>query len=118
MNFLLLLSCWCPTRGPVNSGSASGEPCGHLYRQQNRWRTCPEFKQPEVLGELVAGLVVGVSGLGLVNPEQPVLVLLSQVGVILLLFEVGLNLTSEPFKVGPQACSRLGRDAFALRLQG
>lgn len=62
------------------------------------------LKQPEVLGELVAGLVVGVSGLGLVNPEQPVLVLLGQVGVILLLFEVGLESDLRSlFKVGPQA---------------
>lgn len=62
------------------------------------------LKQPEVLGELVAGLVVGVSGLSLVNPEQPVLVLLGQVGVILLLFEVGLESDLRSlFKVGPQA---------------
>ena len=62
------------------------------------------FKQPEVLGELVAGLVVGVSGLGIVNPEQPVLVLLAQVGVTLLLFEVGLDSDLKSlFKVGPQA---------------
>lgn len=62
------------------------------------------LKQPAVLGELVAGLVVGVSGFRLVNPEQPVLVLLAQVGVTLLLFEVGLdsNLRSL-FKVGSQA---------------
>lgn len=63
-----------------------------------------KLKQPQVLGELVAGLVVGVSGLGLVNPEQPVLVLLGQVGVILLLFEVGLESDLRSlFKVGPQA---------------
>ena len=62
------------------------------------------LKQPEVLGELVAGLIVGVSGLGLVNPEQPVLVLLGQVGVILLLFEVGLESDLRSlFEVGPQA---------------
>ena len=62
------------------------------------------LKQPEVLGELVAGLVVGVSGLGIVNPEQPVLVLLAQVGVTLLLFEVGLDSDLRSlFKVGSQA---------------
>ncbi len=62
------------------------------------------FKQPVVIGELIAGLIVGVSGLGLVNPEQPVLVLLAQVGVTLLLFEVGLESDLKSlFKVGPQA---------------
>lgn len=62
------------------------------------------LKQPTVLGELVAGLVVGISGLQWINPEQPVLGLLAQVGVILLLFEIGLesNLKSL-LKVGPQA---------------
>lgn len=62
------------------------------------------LKQPTVLGELVAGLVVGISGFQWINPEQPVLELLAQVGVILLLFEIGLesNLKSL-LKVGPQA---------------
>ncbi len=62
------------------------------------------LKQPEVLGELVAGLIVGVSGLRLINPEQPVLVLLAQVGVALLLFEVGLDSDLRAlFQVGLQA---------------
>jgi len=48
------------------------------------------FKQPEVLGELVAGLVVGSQAW----PSQPRAAgtsSASQVGVILLLFEVGLE---------------------------
>ncbi|AGY56359.1 cation:proton antiporter [Gloeobacter kilaueensis] len=49
------------------------------------------LKQPAVLGELVAGLAVGVSGLKLIDPAQPVLLLLAQVGVTLLLFEIGLE---------------------------
>ncbi len=49
------------------------------------------LKQPQVLGELLMGLGVGVSGLHLINPEQPILQLLAQVGVTLLLFEIGLE---------------------------
>ncbi|WP_287129461.1 cation:proton antiporter [Candidatus Cyanaurora vandensis] len=49
------------------------------------------LKQPTVLGELVAGLAVGVSGLRWIDPSQPVLLLLAQVGVTLLLFEIGLE---------------------------
>ncbi len=62
------------------------------------------LKQPAVLGELLAGLVVGVSGFRLLDPTQPVLLLLAQVGVTLLLFEIGLesNLRSL-LKLGPQA---------------
>jgi Kef-type K+ transport system membrane component KefB len=62
------------------------------------------LKQPAVLGELVAGLVVGVSGLHLIDPTQPVLLLLAQVGVTLLLFEIGLESDLRSLlKLGPQA---------------
>jgi Kef-type K+ transport system membrane component KefB len=62
------------------------------------------LKQPSVLGELVAGLVVGISGLHLIDPAQPVLLLLAQVGVTLLLFEIGLESDLRSLlKLGPQA---------------
>ncbi len=62
------------------------------------------LKQPSVLGELIAGLVVGVSGLHLIDPTQPVLLLLAQVGVTLLLFEIGLESDLRSLlKLGPQA---------------
>jgi Kef-type K+ transport system membrane component KefB len=47
--------------------------------------------QPAVLGELVAGVVLGASVLGVVNPEVEVLHLLSELGVIILLFAIGLE---------------------------
>ncbi len=47
--------------------------------------------QPAVLGELLAGLVVGVSGLGLVNPHDETIHLLAELGVLLLLFMIGLE---------------------------
>ena len=46
--------------------------------------------QPAVLGELLAGVVLGPSVLGLV-PLSSGIFLLSEIGVILLLFEVGLE---------------------------
>ena len=46
--------------------------------------------QPAVLGELAVGVILGPSVLGLVPLSQGVL-LLSEIGVILLLFEVGLE---------------------------
>jgi Kef-type K+ transport system membrane component KefB len=46
--------------------------------------------QPTVLGELVAGVLLGVGGLKLVDPHANVFVLLADIGVIILLFETGL----------------------------
>ncbi len=47
--------------------------------------------QPAVLGELVGGIAVGVSGLGLVDAHDPTIHLLSELGVIFLLFIIGLE---------------------------
>jgi Kef-type K+ transport system membrane component KefB len=47
--------------------------------------------QPAVLGELVAGVVLGRSVLGLVEPQTDVLHLFAELGVIILLFEIGLE---------------------------
>jgi Kef-type K+ transport system membrane component KefB len=47
--------------------------------------------QPAVLGELIGGIVVGVSGLRFVDPHDPTIHLLSELGVILLLFLIGLE---------------------------
>lgn len=48
------------------------------------------MKQPPVLGELLAGVLLGVSVLGWVQ-ESEILHLLAEVGVMLLLFEIGLE---------------------------
>ena len=45
--------------------------------------------QPAVLGELVAGVILG--NLALVNPKNEVLHLLAELGVVILLFEIGLE---------------------------
>jgi Kef-type K+ transport system membrane component KefB len=47
--------------------------------------------QPAVLGEMVGGIVVGVSGLHLVDAHSPVLHLFAELGVLLLLFLIGLE---------------------------
>ncbi len=47
--------------------------------------------QPAVLGELVAGVLLGTSVVGLVDPKDDILHLLGELGVILLLFEIGLE---------------------------
>jgi Kef-type K+ transport system membrane component KefB len=48
------------------------------------------FKAPSVIGELVAGILIGPSVLALVEINPPIQ-LLAEIGIILLLFEVGLE---------------------------
>ncbi|HEX8170524.1 MAG TPA: cation:proton antiporter [Thermoanaerobaculia bacterium] len=47
--------------------------------------------QPAVLGELAGGVLIGVSGFHLVDPHDVTIHLLSELGVILLLFLIGLD---------------------------
>lgn len=47
--------------------------------------------QPAVLGELIGGVLVGASGLQLVDAHDTTIHLLSELGVILLLFIIGLD---------------------------
>lgn len=47
--------------------------------------------QPSVLGELIAGIVLGGSVLGLLDPAMPAIHALSEIGVLVLLFEIGLH---------------------------
>lgn len=50
---------------------------------------------PRVVGEILAGVIVGVSGFELLNPYEPTLAFLSSVGFAMLLFVVGTKL---PFR--------------------
>jgi Kef-type K+ transport system membrane component KefB len=47
--------------------------------------------QPAVLGEMVGGIVIGVSGLHLIDAHHPLLHVLAELGVVLLLFLIGLE---------------------------
>lgn len=47
--------------------------------------------QPAVVGELLAGVVLGPSVIGFVDPTLPPLHLLAEIGVVLLLFGIGLE---------------------------
>src|SRR6266545_4009239 len=59
--------------------------------------------QTAVLGELLAGVLIGPGGLGLVH-ESDALHALAELGVLILLFEVGLESDlGELLRAGPQA---------------
>ena len=63
--------------------------------------------QPSVLGELIAGVILGASVLGVVpidGPMADMITLLAEIGVAILLFEIGLETDlKEMFRVGPAA---------------
>jgi Kef-type K+ transport system membrane component KefB len=60
--------------------------------------------QPSVLGELIAGILVGPSLLALVNPADPFLHIIAEFGVVILLFQIGLHTNlSSLVKVGAAA---------------
>lgn len=48
------------------------------------------FGIPSVMGELAAGVVLGASVLGIVQPNETLLIL-SEIGIVLLLFQIGLE---------------------------
>jgi Kef-type K+ transport system membrane component KefB len=49
------------------------------------------FGQPAVLGELVAGVVLGSSVLGLIQPEAESIQAMAELGIVILLFAIGLE---------------------------
>ena len=64
---------------------------------------CERLKQPAVVGEVIAGIIIGPSVLNLIQPND-VLEALAELGVIFLLFTVGLETRpSDIFKVGRRA---------------
>jgi Kef-type K+ transport system membrane component KefB len=75
----------------------SAKLCGELAEK---------IGQPAVLGELIAGVLLGSSVLGILDPHVEVIHLLAEVGVILLLFQIGLE-TNLPrlLRVGPASAA-------------
>ncbi len=71
---------------------------------------CERLGQPAVLGELLAGVLLGPSVLGLV-PLSAGILLIAEVGVLLLLFEVGLETDLEELL-------RVGGPAMAVAVVG
>jgi Kef-type K+ transport system membrane component KefB len=61
------------------------------------------LRAPPIIGELCAGIVIGPSLLGWVTPSEP-FKLLAEIGIILLLFEVGLETDLQRLaKAGPKS---------------
>ena len=67
--------------------------------------------QPAVVGELLAGIVLGGSVLGILDPADPVLLSLAELGVLVLLFEIGLH-------TDIRSLMKVGNAALAVALVG
>jgi len=67
--------------------------------------------QPAVVGELIAGVLLGGSVLGLLDPADPVIRSLAELGVVVLLFEIGLH-------TDVRSLTRVGKEAITVALVG
>ena len=67
--------------------------------------------QPAVLGELIAGIVLGGSVLAVLDPTQPVMHAFAELGVLILLFEIGLH-------TDLRALARVGSVALTVGIVG
>lgn len=65
---------------------------------------------PAVIGEIIAGMVIGPSLLGWVEPDKMIR-LLAEIGIILLLFEVGLETDARRIR-------KAGKQAFLVAVLG
>lgn len=72
--------------------------------------TFERLRQPAVVGEILAGVVIGPSVLGWVHPSE-LLGILAEIGVIFLLFTVGLE-------TKPQDIFRVGKKATLVAVLG
>ena len=93
---------------------AASRACGWLFRKVN---------QPEVIGEVVAGILLGPSLLGRVAPDvaafilpptvAPALGVLAQVGVILFMFLVGMELDTSLVRRNARATAAIAHASIA-----
>ena len=95
-----------PRRGGVDvAGSSwSSPPCSSAAKLLGE--LAERLGQPAVLGELVAGVLLGGSSSASFPPgvEAELIHVLAELGVVLLLFEIGLETDlKEMFRVGPAA---------------
>ncbi|MFM1652073.1 cation:proton antiporter [Brevibacillus sp. B_LB10_24] len=75
------------------------------------------FGQPSVLGQLIAGIIIGPSLLGWVHNTE-VLKELSSLGVILLMFIAGMETNLQEFKASAKASTYVGLSGIIVPLVG
>ena len=77
-----------------------------------------KLKLPGLVGLLVAGVVFGSSGLGLLNSKSETMILLADIGKIYLMFMAGLEIDLEQFRRTRNRSLGFGSATFAIPLIG
>src|SRR6266513_6556904 len=67
--------------------------------------------QPAILGELIGGVILGASVLGILDPNELAIKTLAELGLLILLFEIGLE-------TDLRALTRVGGTAFIVAVVG
>jgi Kef-type K+ transport system membrane component KefB/nucleotide-binding universal stress UspA family protein len=75
-----------------------------------------KIKLPGLVGLLVAGVVLGSNGLGLLNPDSDVMKLFADIGKIYLMFVAGLEIDLEEFRRKKDRSLAFGVATFAIPL--
>ena len=77
-----------------------------------------KIKLPGLVGLLVAGVIFGSSGLGLLNSKSETMILLADIGKIYLMFVAGLEIDLEQFRRTRNRSMGFGFATFAIPLIG
>ena len=82
-----------------------------LFSRLRRWRV------PAVVGEILAGILIGRSGLQWVKADDPVLTLLSEIGFVFLMFLAGMEIDLSALRVGRKPRPGQGPSPLQLAVQ-
>jgi Kef-type K+ transport system membrane component KefB len=73
------------------------------------------FSIPIVVGEIVAGMVVGRSGFGVVLPDDPLLIILANFGIVFLMFLSGMEIDFQTLRSNaPSSAKTQSRARFGV----
>lgn len=77
---------------------------------------CERARIPGVIGFLIAGLILGPTGIGLLRPDTPLTQLISELGVALLLFFIGYDIDFSKLRQAKAQVLWFGLLTFGLPL--
>lgn len=77
---------------------------------------CERARIPGVIGFLIAGLILGPAGIGLLRPDTPLTQLISELGVALLLFFIGYDIDFSKLRQAKAQVLWFGLLTFGLPL--